>query len=182
MLFKSIWVIWNRLKNLSVSLSREISLVQPREIFRDSDVANLWRLKIWLERRGAFQLSVKLKKKRRVYAVFETSPVKSGWSQQGQYVSWQEKAVDGVIKWSDFGPDPHKFPHMFGVRCASLPNLVRWKISDNDKCSCKKMGIIVTFSRTTLSDWALLYTRRHNRFLRPFMGRLKLKAKKKSPK
>ena len=110
-------------KNLSVSLSREISLVQPREIFRDSDVANLWRLKIWLERRGAFQLSVKLKKKRRVYAVFETSPVKSGWSQQGQYVSWQEKAVDGVIKWSDFGPDPHKFPHMFGVRCASLPNL-----------------------------------------------------------
>lgn len=29
------------------------------------------------------------------------------YSQQGQHVSWQNKAVDGVVKWSDFGPHPH---------------------------------------------------------------------------
>ena len=57
----------------------------------------------------SFSVVSQAEKKREEYnAAFERSPVKSTRT----LLSWQEKAVDGVIL------DPHKFPQTFGVRCA----------------------------------------------------------------
>ena len=91
-------------------------------------------------------------------------------SQQGQCVSWQDKAVDRVIKWSDFWKwDPARISFLIRSVYDMLPspaNLVRWKISENEKCRCGKKGTM----RHILSNCPLglerRYTWRHNRVLR----------------
>ena len=94
-----------------------------------------------------------------------------GCSQQGQCLSWQEMVVERKLSWKELWKwEPARTSFLIRSTYDVLPsaaNLVRWGVSEDDKCKCGQYGSL----RHTLSNCELglkggRYTWRHDQVLR----------------
>ena len=96
--------------------------------------------------------------------------------QQGQCLRWEERVIERKLKWNEIWEwEPARLSFLLKSTYDMLPtpaNLVRWKISEDDKCKCGKKGTL----RHILSACPLglkeRYTWRHNQVLRVFLNYL----------
>ena len=103
--------------------------------------------------------------------------------QQGQCLSWQELVVDRKLSWKELWKwEPARTSFLIRSTYDVLPsvaNLVRWGITEDDKCKCGQYGSL----RHTLSSCSLglqggRYTWRHDQVLRVISEALEEKIDK----
>ena len=90
-------------------------------------------------------------------------------AQQGQMMKWEEEVVERKITWDEIWKwSTSRLSFLLRSTYDVLPtprNLVRWKITDDDKCKCGKQGTL----KHILSNCQLAlnrYTWRHNEVLK----------------
>ena len=136
---------------------------------------------------GLFKPFVAMNQKERQDAVVETT--KKGetekrelhlinCAQQGQMVRWEEYAIERKLSWQEvWNWTASRMSFLLKSTYDVLPspaNLVRWKISDDDRCRCGQRGTM----KHILSNWVLALKRyewRHNQVLRLILDALKAK-------
>ena len=102
-------------------------------------------------------------------------------NQQGQCLRWEEQVIERKITWKEIWEwEPARLSFLIKSTYDMLPtpvNLLRWKISEDNKCKCGKIGTL----RHILSACPLglkeRFTWRHNEVLRVFSKYLKEKIK-----
>ena len=99
-------------------------------------------------------------------------------AQQGQCLEWQETVVERKLSWKElWGWGPARTSFLIKSTYDVLPspaNLVRWKVTDEDKCMCGQYGTL----RHTLSGCKMgldggRYKWRHDQVLRVIVNALK---------
>ena len=90
-------------------------------------------------------------------------------SQQGQMIKWEEKVIERKLSWNEIWHwNTSRLSFLIRSTYDVLPspsNLVRWKVSNEDKCRCGKLGTL----KHILSNCSLAlerYTWRHNEVLK----------------
>ena len=90
-------------------------------------------------------------------------------AQQGQMLKWEEEVIERKVGWDEIWKwSTSRISFLLRATYDVLPsptNLVRWKIADDDKCRCGKVGTL----KHVLSNCSMAldrYTWRHNEVLK----------------
>ena len=93
-------------------------------------------------------------------------------SQQGQCLGWEDRVIERKLKWNEIWEwEPARLSFLLKATYDMLPtpaNLVRWKISEDDKCKCGKKGTLRHILSACPMGLNERYTWRHNQVLRVF--------------
>ena len=100
-------------------------------------------------------------------------------SQQGQCLRWEEKVIERRLNWKEIWEwEPARLSFLLKSTYDMLPtpaNLVRWKISEDDKCKCGKVGTLRHILSACPIGVKKRYTWRHNQVLQVFFKYMKEK-------
>ena len=93
-------------------------------------------------------------------------------SQQGQCLRWEEKVIERRLNWKEIWEwEPARLSFLLKSTYDMLPkpaNLVRWKISEDDKCKCRKIGTLRHILSACPIGLKERYAWRHNQVLQVF--------------
>ena len=100
-------------------------------------------------------------------------------SQQGKCLRWEEEVTEQRLNWKEIWEwEPARRSFLLKSTYEMLPtpaNLVRWKISEDDKCKCGKVGTLRHILSACPTGLKERYTWRHNRVLQVFFKYIKEK-------